>query len=116
VGSGKVNVMWAKLIAATNGFSNSRPTLQNKTPWSKKPLRPQGIYAYSSQNFTFGMLKENMPKALESVPLATIRQWEHQMYWWMEAYWSRLGTSAAQLQVRHFSSASIRVTEGFWRL
>jgi hypothetical protein len=50
-------------------------------------------------NYTFNTLKENMPKALASVPLETIRRWEHRMYRWMEAYRSGLGTSAAQLQV-----------------
>ena len=55
-------------------------------------------------DYTFDTLKDNMPKALESVPLHTIRQWEHRMYRWMEAYWLGLGTNDAQIQVKNFSS------------
>ncbi|OAX42237.1 hypothetical protein K503DRAFT_646380, partial [Rhizopogon vinicolor AM-OR11-026] len=40
--------------------------------------------------YTFDTLKENMLKALASVPLQTIRRWEHRMYHWMEAYRSGL--------------------------
>jgi len=35
---------------------------------------------------TFDTLKENMPKALASMELQTIRRWEHQMFRWMDAY------------------------------
>lgn len=59
-------------------------------------------------DYTFDTLKDNMTKALESVPLATIRRWEHRMYRWMEAYRSGLGTSAAQLQVKKFGSAQYK--------
>ena len=66
------------------------------------------VKKYLRDNCDFDTLKENMPKALESVPLATICRWEHRMYRWMEAYRSRLGTSAAQLQVRRFGSAKYK--------
>jgi hypothetical protein len=59
-------------------------------------------------DYTFNTLKENMPKALESVPLTSICRWEHQMYHWMEAYRSGLDTSAAQLQVKRFGSAKYK--------
>lgn len=55
-------------------------------------------------NYTFDTLKDNITKALESVPLVTIQQWGHQMYRWMKAYHSSLGTSATQLQVKKFGS------------
>ena len=55
-------------------------------------------------DYTFKTLKENMPKELATVQLCTIHLWEHQMYWWMEAYRAGLGTNAAQLQVKKFSS------------
>jgi hypothetical protein len=55
-------------------------------------------------DYTFDALKENMSKELASVPLQTIRRWEHRMYRWMEAYRSGLGTKNAQIQVRKFSS------------
>ena len=46
-----------------------------------------------------------MLKALASVHLETIRQWEHRMYRWMEAYRAGLPTSDAQHKVKEFSSA-----------
>jgi hypothetical protein len=59
-------------------------------------------------DYTFDTLKENMPKALASIKLETIHQWEHQMYRWMAAYRGGLETQAAQLQVRQFSSAKYK--------
>jgi len=57
---------------------------------------------------TVNTLKENMPKALASVPLQTIRRWENRMYRWMEAYRSGLGTKDAQMQVCKFSSPTYK--------
>ena len=57
---------------------------------------------------TFDTLKENMLKALASVPLHTIRRWEQRMYWWMEAYRLGLGPNYAQLQVQQFSSTKYK--------
>ena len=42
-------------------------------------------YLWDNCDYTFATLKENMPKALESVHLSTIWVWEHRMYRWMEA-------------------------------
>jgi len=53
---------------------------------------------------TFETLKKNLPLALQSVQLSTIRLWEHCMHQWMNAYRARLDTKAAQIQVREFSS------------
>ncbi|KAF8157614.1 hypothetical protein K438DRAFT_1620770 [Mycena galopus ATCC 62051] len=53
---------------------------------------------------TFDTLKKNMPAALASVQLATIRRWEHRMDRWMEAYRNGMETQAAQLHVRNFGS------------
>jgi len=61
-------------------------------------------YLRDNCNYTFATLKENIPKALAAVQLNTICLWEHRMYQWMEAYRSGLGTTAAQLQVKKFSS------------
>ncbi|KAG1785571.1 uncharacterized protein HD556DRAFT_1249608, partial [Suillus plorans] len=61
-------------------------------------------YLCDNCDYTFDTLKENMPKALASVPLQTTCRWEHWMYRWMEAYRSGLGTKDAQIQVRKFSS------------
>jgi hypothetical protein len=61
-------------------------------------------YLREHSDFTFDTLKENLPKALASVPLATIWQWEHRMYRWMDAYCAGMGTQDAQLHVRKFGS------------
>ena len=60
-------------------------------------------YLRENCNYTFDTLKENMPKAMESVKLEVIRRWEHRMYRWMEAHRSGLGTADAQAHVKEFS-------------
>ncbi|KAG2134556.1 uncharacterized protein EDB93DRAFT_1242635 [Suillus bovinus] len=67
------------------------------------PNEPKGIKAvlqecvkrYLRENcdYTFEMLKTNLPKAMASVRLSTIRLWEHRMHRWVSAY-----------QVKEFSS------------
>ncbi len=49
-------------------------------------------YLQDNCDYMFDTLKENMPKALASVKLVTIRQWEHQMQRWMDGslpIWAR---------------------------
>ena len=58
-------------------------------------------YLCDNCDYTFDTLKENMPKALESVSVQTIWHCEHQIFWWMEAYHSGLGTAEAQQQVKN---------------
>jgi len=55
-------------------------------------------------DYTFQGLQENLPKALESVALETIRKWEHRMYRWMDAYRTGLSARDAQFKVKQFSS------------
>jgi hypothetical protein len=55
-------------------------------------------------DYTFDTLKENMPKALASVSVQTIRKWELRMKRWMEAYRGGLDAKQAQIQVKAFSS------------
>ncbi len=55
-------------------------------------------------DYTFATLKENLPKALESVDLITIRRWEHRMIRWMDAYRDGLGAKDAQFRVKAYSS------------
>ena len=55
-------------------------------------------------NYTFEGLKTNMPEALASVSVATIRKWEHRMRRWMEAYRGGLDAKQAQFQVKSYSS------------
>ena len=54
-------------------------------------------------DYTFPTLQENLPKALASVELKTIRRWELQMIRWMDAYRSGLGARDAQSQVKKIS-------------
>ncbi|KAG2750889.1 hypothetical protein P692DRAFT_20847015 [Suillus brevipes Sb2] len=71
------------------------------------PNEPKGMkakYLRDNCDYTFDTLKDNIPIALTSVPLQTIRRWEHRMYRWMDAYRMGLGTVDAQLQVKKFSS------------
>ena len=58
--------------------------------------------------YNFETLKENLPKALDSVHIHTICKWEHQMYRWIEAYKSGLRTRDAQALVRKFSSTKYK--------
>ncbi|KIJ33272.1 hypothetical protein M422DRAFT_264821 [Sphaerobolus stellatus SS14] len=53
---------------------------------------------------SFSTLQENMGKALASVPLETIRKWEHRMKHWLEAYGNGLDGKEAEKQGRKFSS------------
>lgn len=55
-------------------------------------------------DYTFDTLKQNMPLALRSIPVQTIRRWEHRMIRWMDAYRGGLGAKEAQFRVREFSS------------
>ena len=62
-------------------------------------------------------LYDNMPNALASVAVETIRKWEHQMKrcQWMEAYEDGLDAKDAQIQVKSHSSVlnATHLTEGF---
>ena len=59
-------------------------------------------------DMSFETLKANMPVVLNSVPLATIRRWEHHTHRWMDAYKEGLSTLDAQLKVKTFSSTKYR--------
>lgn len=65
-------------------------------------------YLRENCDYTFATLRENMPKALASVSLETMRRWEHRTYRWMEAYRAGLGTSDAQIEVKRFSSTTYK--------
>ncbi|KAF8810712.1 hypothetical protein BYT27DRAFT_7091299 [Phlegmacium glaucopus] len=55
-------------------------------------------------NYTFNSLKTNLPHALASVKLKTIRLWEHRMVRWMQAYSTGMDAKDAQKRVKDFSS------------
>ena len=61
-------------------------------------------YLHDHCDYTFRTLQENLPKALESVAVETIRKWEHRMWRWLEAYDDGLAACEAQLHVQKFSS------------
>ena len=59
-------------------------------------------------DYTFDTLRENMPKALNSVPVELIRKWEHRAWRFIEAYADGLGARDAQKRVKEFSSRSYK--------
>ena len=61
-------------------------------------------YLRENCDYTFDTLKANMPKALASVDIKTIRKWEHRTHRWIAAYKDGLGAKDAQKRVRDFSS------------
>src|SRR3984957_13435585 len=61
-------------------------------------------YLQEHCDYTYDGLRANIPKALKSVQLSTIRKWEHRMIRWMEAYREGKGAKEAQIQVKKFSS------------
>ncbi|KAH9913281.1 uncharacterized protein B0H18DRAFT_888533, partial [Fomitopsis serialis] len=61
-------------------------------------------YLRENCDYTFNTLKENLPKAMASVDIKTIRRWEHRTVRWTEAYRSGLGVKEAQFEVKRFSS------------
>ncbi|KAL1743994.1 hypothetical protein HDZ31DRAFT_39713 [Schizophyllum fasciatum] len=70
------------------------------------PNQPKGIKKYLRENcdYTFDTLKANLPTAMASVSLNTIRRWEHRMVRWIDAYRGGLGAKDAQKKVKEFSS------------
>ena len=71
-------------------------------------------------DYTFATLQENTPWALASVPLNTIRKFEHRVFRWMDAYRSGLSAKDAQFEVKQFSSTQYtshcRISERVARL
>lgn len=65
-------------------------------------------YLRENCDYTFDTLKTNMPIALATVQLQTIRKWEHRVLRWMDAYRSGLSTKDAQVQVKQFSSTKYK--------
>ncbi|KAI0790096.1 hypothetical protein C8Q75DRAFT_717388, partial [Abortiporus biennis] len=61
-------------------------------------------YLRKNCNYTFETLQKNIPLALESVEITTIRKWEHCMIHWMDAYRDGLNARDAQFWVKQFSS------------
>ncbi len=76
-------------------------------------------YLRENCDYTFTTLQRNMPEALKSVSIDTIRKWEHRMWRWIDAYKGGLDAHAAQTQVRNFSSRKYtshrRIPEGVAR-
>ncbi|KIJ43493.1 hypothetical protein M422DRAFT_169742, partial [Sphaerobolus stellatus SS14] len=62
------------------------------------PGQPKAVKKYLRENcdYTYKTLQENMPTALASVSLQTIRRWEHRMDRWVAAYDTGLDAKEAQ--------------------
>ncbi|KAA1476310.1 hypothetical protein DENSPDRAFT_784921, partial [Dentipellis sp. KUC8613] len=71
------------------------------------PNEPKGMrqkWLRDHCDYTFETLKENVPKALESVSVATIRRWEHRTWRFVDAYGEGLDAKDCQKKVKEFSS------------
>ena len=55
-------------------------------------------------DYSYDGLRANLPDALASVDISTIRKWEHRMIRWMDAYRGGKDAKEAQIQVKKFSS------------
>ena len=55
-------------------------------------------------DYTLKTLQDNLPKALKSVEISTIRKWERRMARWMDAYRRGMTAKNAQFYVRTYSS------------
>ncbi|KAH6905763.1 hypothetical protein BKA70DRAFT_1107273, partial [Coprinopsis sp. MPI-PUGE-AT-0042] len=95
-------------------FGPDHPKFPNEPKGMREALEERGTNTRKISrgkeycDYTFDTLKENMPKALASVGLQTIRKWEHRMKRWMSAYQEGLSTRDAQFKVKEFSSAKYR--------
>jgi hypothetical protein len=54
-------------------------------------------YLRDNCDYSFETLKINMPLAMWSVHISTIRKWEHHIHRWMEAYRDELSVTEAQI-------------------
>ncbi|TBU21360.1 hypothetical protein BD311DRAFT_832187 [Dichomitus squalens] len=71
------------------------------------PNQPKGIKATWLRehcDYSFETLRQNMPKALQSVSVEVIRKWEHRAWRFIDAYAEGLGAREAQQKVKLFSS------------
>ncbi|RDX40287.1 hypothetical protein OH76DRAFT_1459549 [Lentinus brumalis] len=74
---------------------------------SQHPNQPKGMKAHWLRehcDYSFETLRQNMPKALRSVPVELIWKWEHRAWRFIDAYAEGLGAREAQKKVKEFSS------------
>ena len=73
-------------------------------------------YLQEQCDYTYAGLQKNIPDAMASVDMLTIRKWEHHMIRWMDAYQEGNGTKEAQIQVKKFGSCKQSSPIEFMRL
>ena len=89
---------------SSGSSSGSQSTKKNQKKRRKWRDWEGKTYLHDNCDYSFTTLQENMPNALASVSVETIRKWEHRMQRWMKAYRDGLGVKDAQIQVKTFSS------------
>ncbi|TFK91105.1 hypothetical protein K466DRAFT_483432 [Polyporus arcularius HHB13444] len=75
------------------------------------PGKPKGMktkWLREHCDYSFETLRQNMPKALRSVPVELIRKWEHRAWRFINAYAEGLGARDAQKKVKEFSSTTYK--------
>ncbi|TFL05134.1 hypothetical protein BDV98DRAFT_501471, partial [Pterulicium gracile] len=84
--------------------------------------KPKGMkqkYLREHCDYSFPGLKRNIPDALASVSVLTIRKWEHRAWRFIDAYAKGLDAKDAQIEVKLYSSrrykAHRRISEGLAR-
>ncbi|KAJ7216055.1 hypothetical protein GGX14DRAFT_359245, partial [Mycena pura] len=61
-------------------------------------------YLRENCDYMFEGLKENIQKAMASVPVELIRKWEHRVWRFIDAYADGLGAKDAQKRVKELTS------------
>ncbi|EJF60164.1 hypothetical protein DICSQDRAFT_63456, partial [Dichomitus squalens LYAD-421 SS1] len=93
-------------------FPSDHPERPNQPKGMKAILTERGLWRPrllmkckgKHCDYTFDTLRENMPKALQSVSIELIRKWEHRAWRFVDAYAEGLRAREAQQKVKEFSS------------
>ncbi|RPD61169.1 hypothetical protein L226DRAFT_451296 [Lentinus tigrinus ALCF2SS1-7] len=96
-------------------YPADHPEYPDKPKGMKTVLMERGLWRSSLRmkckehcDYSFETLRQNMPKALQSVPVELIRKWEHRSWRFIDAYAEGLGARDAQTKVKQFSSRTYK--------